>query len=54
MMGEGAEARPLAVIENAEIQFSEEVIKEELQIPLEEDLYYPLLQAFLSKTDDGV
>jgi F420-0:gamma-glutamyl ligase len=54
MMGEGAEARPLAVIENAEIQFSEEVIKEELQIPLEEDLYYPLLQAFLSKTDGGI
>jgi F420-0:gamma-glutamyl ligase len=54
MMGEGAEARPLAVIENAEVQFSEEVTKEELQIPLEEDLYYPLLEVLLEKGDQKV
>lgn len=54
MMGEGPESRSLAIIENAEVQFSEEVVQEELQIPLEEDLYYPLLQAFLLKADQDI
>ena len=44
MMGEGAEARPLAMIENAEIEFCEKINREEIQIPLEEDLYFPLLK----------
>ena len=46
MMGEGAEAQPLAVIENANIEFSEVVNSREIRIPLEEDLYYPLISSF--------
>lgn len=44
LMGEGAESRPLAVIRNSEVEFSDDVDKSEIQIPLEEDLYYPLLR----------
>lgn len=46
MMGEGAEARPLAVIENTEVEFSEKIKEEEIHMPLEEDLYFPLLRSF--------
>ena len=47
MMGEGNESRPLAVIENAPIEFSEKSDRAQLNMPLEEDLYYPLLRAFM-------
>lgn len=49
LMGEGAEARPLALIENAEVEFSENVNAGEIQIPLEEDLYGPLLRPLQRK-----
>ena len=49
MMGEGAECQPLAVIENAQVQFSESTNPQELSIPFEEDLYFPLLDAFRKK-----
>jgi coenzyme F420-0:L-glutamate ligase len=47
MMGEGDESRPLAVIENAEVEFSEDTQPEELRISPEEDLYAPLLSSRL-------
>ena len=43
LMGEGAEACPLAVIEKAPLQFTQKTDMEEIKIPLKEDLYYPLL-----------
>jgi dihydrofolate synthase / folylpolyglutamate synthase len=49
MMGEAAEARPLAVVRGADVEFSETLYMEELQIALEEDLYYPVLKEFLEK-----
>lgn len=45
MMGEGSEATPLAVIHGAPIEFSDVSRPEELKIPLEQDLYRPLLES---------
>lgn len=42
MMGEGSEGTPLALIENAPVKFCAETHSEEIQIPFEQDLYYPL------------
>jgi coenzyme F420-0:L-glutamate ligase len=41
-MGEGSERQPLAVIENAKLEFIERVDRNELKIPLEDDLFRPL------------
>jgi F420-0:gamma-glutamyl ligase len=49
MMGEAAECQPLAVIANAPVDFSAESRPDEVLIPIEEDLYAPLLQAFLKR-----
>jgi F420-0:gamma-glutamyl ligase len=46
MMGEGAEAQPLAVVENTNVEFTEVAEPGEMHIPLEEDLYYPLISSF--------
>ena len=45
-MGEGGEGRPLAVIK-ASVEFAELSDNSELRIPLEEDLYKPLLEKSL-------
>lgn len=42
MMGEADEACPLALIENAPVQFCDETLAEEIKMPVESDLYYPL------------
>jgi F420-0:gamma-glutamyl ligase len=44
MMGEGNERMPVAVITGAPVRFVDHTDKSELQIPLEEDLYYPLFR----------
>ncbi len=44
MMGEGSESRPLVMIENADVEFSETRRPGELMIPMEEDLYFPLIR----------
>lgn len=44
LMGEGADARPLAVIEKAPVEFREQIDPRELEIPLEQDLFAPLLK----------
>jgi len=43
-MGEGSERKPLVVIENAPVEFSERVNRKELLIELTDDLYYPLFR----------
>ena len=50
LMGEGAESRPLVVIENSAVEFCETTRTDEINIPLEEDLYFPLLQTFLTQS----
>ena len=41
-MGEGREKYPIAIIENAPVQFCQKVRKAELKIKLEDDMYRPL------------
>ena len=43
-MGEGAERRPLALIEEAPVQFKEKVNRKELLVNIREDLYRPLFR----------
>lgn len=45
VMGEGSERRPIAVLQNAPIEFTDSWQVEEFQIPLEEDLYSPLFKS---------
>ncbi len=49
VMGEGNERYPLAVIEHAPVIFTERVSRNELKIPLEDDIYLP----FISKLPKG-
>lgn len=44
LMGEGSERRPLALIENADLEWSLSSSSEEIRIPIEEDLYKSLLK----------
>ena len=44
LMGEGHERKPLALIENAELEWSSSSSSEEIRIPIEEDLYKNLLK----------
>lgn len=43
-MGEGSECRPLAVVSSPEVEFHEETDVAELQMPLQQDLYYPFFK----------
>jgi len=43
-MGEGRERRPLAVIEDAPVAFTERINRKELLIPVEDDMYGPLFR----------
>jgi len=47
LMGEGRESRPLAIINNAPVQFCSANRPEELKIPFNDDLYRPLLEKSL-------
>lgn len=49
LMGEGSESCPLALIKNAPIEFTKNTTPSELRIPLDEDLYRPLLKGELKK-----
>lgn len=49
LMGEGAEQQPLALITGADLPFTDGVVGQELTIPLEDDLYRPLLDTLLEK-----
>lgn len=43
-MGEGKEQQPLAIIEEAPVEFTEKVNTRELRIAIKDDVYYPLFQ----------
>lgn len=49
VMGEGREQQPLALIENAPIEFCEKVNKRELHIDIEDDMYQPLFSGLKKK-----
>ena len=49
VMGEGAEKKPLAVIENAPVTFTDNNDFSELSIPITEDLYFPLYKHLIQK-----
>ena len=42
LMGEGAERHPLAIIIDAPVTFAAKINRDEIKIPLEDDLYKPL------------
>lgn len=44
LMGEGNEQQPLAVIEDAPVEFAERVNVKELRMPIEDDVYGPLFR----------
>ena len=44
MMGEAGEQTPLALIEGADLEWQDSSSKDEIRIPLEDDLYKPLLK----------
>lgn len=44
VMGEGKECQPIAIIEDAPVEFTEKVNKKELIIPVAEDLYAPMFK----------
>lgn len=44
LMGEGAERRPLAFIRGADVEFTERTRPGEVRIPLDEDIYSPVLR----------
>ena len=52
LMGEGRESRPLAVIRHAGVKFCEKTDPTEILIPLEEDLYYPILRSAVENAAD--
>ena len=43
-MGEGKEQQPLALINNAPVEFTEKINKKELFISPQEDIFYPLIK----------
>ncbi len=49
MMGEGSESTPLAVVSGVELEFCSENRRSDLLMPLENDLYAPILIPFLEK-----
>ena len=44
VMGEGNEQQPLAIIENAPVEFCERVKRDELSIAVEDDMYRPIFE----------
>lgn len=51
LMGESSEQTPLLIVRGVKkIQFTEKSTQRKLVIPLEEDMYYPILKLFRKKT----
>jgi F420-0:gamma-glutamyl ligase len=46
-MGEGTEQKPLAVISDIQLEFSEKINKKELKINIQDDIYAPLFKKML-------
>ncbi len=51
-MGESSEARPIALLQYDQIEFTSSTSPDEIKIPLEEDLYGPLLLALKKKAGE--
>lgn len=49
MMGEAAELCPLAMISGAPLEFTESVHREDLEVPMQQDMYLPLYEHMLKK-----
>lgn len=50
LMGEGAEQTPMVIVRNADfVEFTEEETQGDVLIPIEEDIFYPLLKVFHKK-----
>ena len=50
IMGEGQEQQPLSVIFGADCQFADEGDPGQLRMPLESDMYAPLIQSFIEQS----
>lgn len=48
LMGEGREQQPLALIEDAPVEWAKRVKRDELHIPLRDDMYQPILSRLIS------
>lgn len=46
-MGEGDERRPLAIIDNAPIEYSDKLNKNELKIDIKDDIYRPMFEQIM-------
>ena len=51
LMGEGSESTPLTLTSGAQLVFTAQSDRDQLEIPLEEDLYYPILKACEARAD---
>lgn len=49
LMGEGAERQPLACITDVDLPFTNEPVGDELLIPVEDDIYRPLMETLLNE-----
>lgn len=49
MMGEAAERCPLALISGAPVEFSDSAGRDQLEVPVQEDMYLPLYENLLNK-----
>jgi len=49
VMGEGNERQPLAIIERSKIEFCDKIDKKELYIPIDDDMYQPLISKLFKK-----
>lgn len=49
VMGEGKESTPMALIQNAKVEFTNRETYKDILIPFESDIYYPLLKRFRKK-----
>ena len=49
MMGEAAERCPLAMISGAPVEFSENTNRQDLEVPMQQDMYLPLYEHLLKK-----
>ncbi len=52
LMGEGDERRPLALVRDAPVVFRDRIDRNELRIPLKDDLYEPLFRSARRKRKD--
>lgn len=52
MMGEANEQTPVALVDGFDLDFTPKILPDEIGIPYEEDLYYPVLRACEDRAQD--